>query len=139
MIQIRSHELPSQDQLLALYGDAGWSAYTGDPRQLMRAYAASLLVLTAWDGPRLAGALRAVGDGETILYIQDLLVLSSHQRRGIGRSLLRACLERYAGVRQKVLLTDDTPGTKAFYQACGLVPAAETGCVAFLWTENTME
>ena len=128
--------IPSREQLLALYDSVGWSAYTCEPDRLERAAAASLAVFTAWDGPHLVGLLRAVGDGETILYIQDLLVAPAWQRRGIGRQLVEFCLENYSQVRQKVLLTDNTEGNLAFYRACGFVPSGDYGCTALLRMEN---
>lgn len=128
--------LPSREQLLALYDSVGWSAYTCEPDRLERAVAASLSVFTAWDGSHLVGLLRAVGDGETILYIQDLLVAPAWQRQGIGRRLMETCLETYPHVRQKVLLTDNTEGNLAFYRACGFVPSGDYDCTAFLRLEN---
>ena len=136
MFEIRTDVIPCRARLLALYGDVGWTAYTRDMDRLERALAASLAVFTAWEGDRLVGLLRCVGDGETIVYIQDLLVSRAYQRRGLGRRLMAACLERYRDVRQKVLLTDDTAKTMAFYRACGLRPAGETGAVAFLCPET---
>lgn len=132
MIDYKAGIIPTVSQLLTLYGDAGWTAYTDEPDRLHRAVSSSLFVLTAWEGDQLIGLLRAVGDGETILYIQDLLVLQSYQRRGIGRTLLTTCMERYRDVRQKVLLTDATPKTIAFYRACGFTPAGEYDCTALL-------
>ena len=136
MLKIRSDVIPSREQLFALYSDVGWTAYTRDMDCLERAVAASLAVFTTWEGDRLVGLLRCVGDGETIVYIQDVLVLAAYRRRGLGRRLMVACLERYREVRQKVLLTDDTEETAAFYRSCGLIPAAEAGSVAFLRLEN---
>ncbi len=49
-------------------------------------------------------------DGATICYLHDVLVHPEAQRAGVGRALVRAALEPYAAVRQKVLLTDDEPG-----------------------------
>ena len=109
------------DAVLSLYDDAGWSAYTREPERLLRAMESSLLTITAWQGDSLVGLVRAVGDGETILYIQDILVLKSCKRRGIGRQLLTRLLDRFGHVRQKVLLTDDTAETRGFYQAMGFV------------------
>ena len=128
--------IPSLEQLLTLYDSVGWSAYTCEPDRLERAVTSSLSVFTAWDGPHLAGLVRAVGDGETILYIQDLLVRPSYQRRGIGRHLLEICLAQYPHVRQKVLLTDHTEGNLAFYRACGFMPSGDLGCTALLRLEN---
>lgn len=136
MIDYRAGVIPGGEQLLALYDSVGWSAYTEQPERLCRAVQASLLVLTAWEDGELVGLLRAVGDGETILYVQDLLIRPDRQRRGIGRTLLLDCVGRYRDVRQKVLLTDDTPATAAFYRACGFLSSGELGAVAFLYTSE---
>jgi len=41
--------------------------------------------------------------------------------------LVRAVLDRYPGVRQKVLLTDDEPGQRAFYESLGFTEIREYG------------
>ena len=107
-------------ELLELYGSVGWTAYTVDPDTLVRAVEGSSLVVTARRDGRLVGLARAVSDGATICYLQDVLVAAGEQRSGIGAALVRAVLDRYAGVRQKVLLTDDEPGQRAFYESLGL-------------------
>lgn len=133
MITIETNRIPCRDDLLELYGDAGWTAYTDHPDRLERGLARSLAVYTAWEGDTLAGLLRAVGDGETILYLQDLLVRSSHRRRGIGRRLLERMTAYYPQVRQKVLLTDRADRRAMdFYRACGWRGAEELGCTALL-------
>lgn len=78
---------------------------------------------------------RSLGDGFSILYIQDLLVHPAYQRRGIGTRLLRAMLDQYQGVCRKVLLTDNTEQTNAFYRAAGMLPAKELDSVTFLIDE----
>ena len=133
MITIETNRIPCRDDLLELYGDAGWTAYTDHPDRLERGLARSLAVYTAWEGEALVGLLRAVGDGETILYLQDLLVRSSHRRRGIGRRLLERMTADYPQVRQKVLLTDAADRRAMdFYRACGWRGAEELGCTALL-------
>ena len=133
MITIETKRIPCRDDLLKLYADAGWTAYTDHLDRLERGVAHSLAVYTAWEGDTLAGLLRAVGDGETILYLQDLLVRSSHRRRGIGRGLLQQMAADYPQVRQKVLLTDAADRRALdFYRACGWRGAEELGCTALL-------
>ena len=133
MITIETNRIPCRDDLLELYGDAGWTAYTDHPDRLERGLARSLAVYTAWEGEALVGLLRAVGDGETILYLQDLLVRSSHRRRGIGRRLLERMTADYPQVRQKVLLTDAADRRALdFYRACGWTQAEELGGTALL-------
>ena len=133
MITIETNRIPCRDDLLELYGDAGWTAYTDHPDRLERGLARSLAVYTAWEGDTLAGLLRAVGDGETILYLQDLLVRKAFQRRGIGGALLRRMVEDFPQVRQKVLLTDAADRRALdLYRACGWRGAEELGCTALL-------
>ena len=133
MITIETKRIPCRDDLLKLYADAGWTAYTDHLDRLERGVAHSLAVYTAWEGETLVGLLRAVGDGETILYLQDLLVRSSHRRRGIGRELLERMTADYPQVRQKVLLTDAADRRAMdFYRACGWRGAEEQGGTALL-------
>ncbi len=110
-------------QVIALYDAVGWGAYTADPGRLIRALAGSAVVATAWDGGELVGLARVLSDGETIAYLQDILVRPDHQRRGIGARLLQTVLEPVAQVRQTVLLTDDEPGQRAFYESMGFTEA----------------
>ena len=107
------------DELVALYDAVGWSAYTKAPAVLRAAIAGSSFVVVARRGPQLVGLARALSDGATICYVQDVLVLPDEQRAGIGRALVEAILDRYRTVRQKVLLTDDEPGQRAFYESLG--------------------
>ena len=80
------------------------------------------------------GLVRAVGDGHTIIFVQDILVRPDYQRQGIGSALLRAVLERYADVRQIELVTDNTPETRVFYQSAGFQELSEIDCCGFMKT-----
>jgi len=118
-ITYRDDASPSREDLVSLYDSVGWSAYTDDPERLSRAVSASLRVVTAWDDEQLVGLARVVGDGLTIVYLQDILVAPRLQRAGLGRELVARVLEPFHDVRQKVLLTDDEPGQLAFYACLG--------------------
>lgn len=106
-------------ELLDLYNSVGWYAYTTEPDTLKHAIEQSLVVHTLWDHTKLIALIRAVGDGETILYIQDLLVHPDYQHRGHGKRLLEQLVADYPHVRQKMLLTDDSTKTQRFYEATG--------------------
>jgi ribosomal protein S18 acetylase RimI-like enzyme len=108
-----------QKQLLNLYIDAGWTAYTAEPEKLMDGVRNSLYVVSAWDEDKLVGILRAVGDGNTILYIQDIIVQQEYKRHKIGSRLVHQALEKYKDVRQKVLITEDHEETRKFYESLG--------------------
>lgn len=126
--------LKSYDEgaVLALYAAVGWTNYTQRPEMLRRAFAGSLCTLCAYDGGCIAGIVRAVGDGASVLCVQDLLVLPEYQRRGLGSRLLRELLARYPDVYQTMLLTDDTPEHAAFYEHAGFTNAAKYGGGAYL-------
>lgn len=131
-ISFRTEKTFDRNKLLALYEDAGWTAYTEDPVRLERALANSTHVVSAWDGERLVGLARVISDGEHIVYTQDLLVLRDYRRRGLGRELLRRVLEPFAHVRQAVLVTDNAPETRGFYTSLGFEMASRIGMAAFL-------
>lgn len=91
-----------------------------------------MLTLAAYEGEQLVGVIRAVGDSHTIVFVQDILVLPKHQRKGIGTALLQAILDRYSHVRQIELATDNTEKTIAFYKSMGFREMSEIGCCGFM-------
>lgn len=103
---------------------------------LKRAYESSLYIIGAYHGEKLVGIIRAVGDGASIVFIQDILVLPEYQRQGIGTALLKAILEKYSHVYQTELMTDNTEKTIGFYRSLGFTPAGECGCLAFMKIKN---
>lgn len=105
--------------LLSLYESVGWSTYTQDRDGLVAAVDGSDMVVAAHLGERLVGLVRALSDDQSVVYLQDILVHPEHQGHGIGRALVSRVLERYAHVRQKVLLTDDRLEQLKFYDSLG--------------------
>ena len=53
-------------------------------------------------------------DGEHLVFIQDILIFPTHQRKGVGSALMRAVLDRYRHGRQIKLTSDDTPEAIGF-------------------------
>ncbi|MBQ8312245.1 MAG: GNAT family N-acetyltransferase [Clostridia bacterium] len=115
-----------------LYRSVGWTSYLRRPNLLEEAYARSLKALAAYEDEQLVGIIRAVGDGVSILYIQDLLVHPAHQRKGIGTRLLNEILGSFPDVNQTVLITDDTDETICFYEAAGFRKVQQVGCCSFI-------
>lgn len=131
-MDIREYKTYDETEILGLYASMGWTAYTEQPESLRRGFEASLLVLAAYEDGALVGLIRVVGDGQTIVFVQDILVHPSCQRRGIGTALLKEVLKRYSHVRQIELMTDDTPKTRAFYESVGFRTMASLGCCGFM-------
>ena len=126
-MEIRRYTTYHEAEVLSLYRSVGWRVYADNPAMVKAAFAGSLLVLGAFAQDELIGLIRAVGDGVSILYIQDVLVAPEHQRKGVGRRLLQAMLAQYPSVYQTVLMTDNIPERAAFYRACGFKAAADMG------------
>lgn len=118
-------------QLINLYQSVGWTSYTEKPELLQQAVHNSLYVLGAFDHDQLIGLIRVVGDGLTIIYIQDLLVLPAYQNKGIGSTLINKVRKEFRHVRQQVLLTMEEPETRAFYEKNGFTSCDQGELVAF--------
>ena len=131
-MEIKPYSHYVESEILPLYKAVGWSNYYEHPEMLRGAYQNSLCVLAAYEDNTLVGILRAVGDGASILLIQDILVHPQYQRRGIGTMLMCAALERYETVYQIQLMTDNTEKTIAFYKSLGFRPIQEYGGVGFV-------
>lgn len=129
---IREYSVYNQEEILNLYDSVGWSNYTSNPSMLKNAYEHSLKILGAYDADKLVGIIRVVGDGYSIVYIQDILVLPEYQRNGIGRSLLKKILFEYKDVYQKALMTDNTEKNIRFYQSAGFMMDTDIDSSAFL-------
>ena len=131
-MEIREYREYKEEEIRRLYTAVGWTTYTEDMPALEQGIRNSLLVLGAYEYGELAGLIRAVGDGATVVFIQDILVLPEKQRLGIGTALLKAVLDRFPGVRQIELTTDNAPETAAFYRSMGFREFSEMGCCGFM-------
>lgn len=131
-MKIREYTEYSRDEIQRLYSQVGWTAYTEDLNALEQGFKNSLLVLASFENDELLGIIRVVGDGFTVILVQDILVFPQYQRQGIGTALLKAVLDRYSRVRQIQLVTDNTPQTVAFYKSLGFSDFSALGCCGFM-------
>lgn len=129
---IKEYREYRESEILNLYRSVGWTNYTDNPDMLKNAYANSLKILGAYADGQLLGIIRVVGDGCSIVFIQDLLVFPEHQHKGIGAALISQILALYQTVYQKSLLTDNTEKTIRFYQSAGFQMDTDIGCRAFI-------
>jgi ribosomal protein S18 acetylase RimI-like enzyme len=107
--------------ILSLYLKNGWTAYTSNKELLFKGIKHSLYTLGAYQNNTLIGLIRVIGDKNTIVYIQDILVEPKCQHQGIGTILINSIVERYAHVRQIVLMTDQSKLQTDFYERNGFV------------------
>ncbi|MGQ4573918.1 GNAT family N-acetyltransferase [Leuconostoc pseudomesenteroides] len=131
MINYQINQTIAENDLTKLYNSVGWFAYTNTRVNLLAAVANSLMVVSAWADNQLVGLVRVVGDGETIIFIQDILVDPKFQSQQVGTELMNRVLNMYPNVRQKVLLTEEAPDVRHFYEKSGFRSADQGTLVAF--------
>ena len=135
MIRTVENPIVTLEDVLPLYEAVGWTNYTTKPEMLEVAYKNSLHIIGAFnDDEKLIGVLRGVGDGASILFIQDILVYPEYQHQGIGTKLLQLSLEKYKNVYQIQLATDDSTKTVSFYESNGFTSLTSLNCVSFIFT-----
>ena len=133
MIGYKKNDTISFEEIFPLYEAVGWTNYTSNPTMLKNALEHSLFLISARDEEgNLIGFLRAVGDGFSIVYIQDIIVLPEYQRQEIGTQLLRQTMEHFKEVYQMILTTDSELKTLAFYESNGFTALSKVGCTSFM-------
>ena len=133
MIGYKKNDTISFEEILPLYKAVGWTNYSTNPTMLKNALEHSLFLISARDEEgKLIGFLRAVGDGYSIVYIQDIIVLPEYHRQGIGTQLLRQTMGHFNEVYQMILTTDNELKTVAFYEANDFTALSKVGCTSFM-------
>lgn len=120
MITIKKQEFVKLEDVLHLYQAVGWTNYTHQPEMLEQTLSHSLAIYVALDGDAVVGLIRLVGDGFSSVFVQDLIVLPSYQRQGIGSSLMKDALEDFKEAYQVQLATEETEKTWDFIVLWGL-------------------
>ena len=128
---IKEYEAYHEEEILPLSESVGWTNYTQKPQMLNEAYLQSLKCYAAYVGNKLVGIIRVVGDGASVVFVQDLLVYPQYHRQGIGTALLKKIMEEFDGVYQLHLLTENTEKTIAFYKSLGFLMDTDIECRAF--------
>jgi ribosomal protein S18 acetylase RimI-like enzyme len=75
------------------------------------------LIIVARDGPLLVGIARSLTDFAHSTYLADLAVRTSHQRKGIGKELMR--LTQEAGGLKTSLILLSAPAAVNYYPKVG--------------------
>ena len=111
-------DLPCEP-LRQLFVSAGWSDDEEDAEVLAQfniPFIHSTLVVSAWDDERLVGAVRVLSDTIIRSVVYDLVVLPVYRNKGIGKALLRHCMEHFPGSEW---LIQTTAETASYYEQLG--------------------
>lgn len=78
----------------------------------------STRVISAWDGDKLVGLVRALDDGETVAFLHYLLVDPAYQGQYIGDELMKRIMSFYQNLLYVKVMPSD-PKTIPFYERYG--------------------
>ena len=132
MIKITKETSVSLDDVLHLYQAVGWTNYTNQPQMLAQALTHSLAIYLARDGEKIVGLVRLIGDDFSLVFVQDLIVLPSYQRQGIGSALMKQALADYKDAYQVQLATEETEKTLGFYRSLGFETLSSFQCTGMI-------
>ena len=136
MIKFTKETSISIDDVLHLYQAVGWTNYTNQPQMLEQALSHSLATYLARDGEKIVGLVRLVGDGFSSVFVQDLIVLTSYQRQGIGSNLMKEALADYKDAYQIQLATEQTEKNLGFYRSLGFESLSTYDCTGMIWVDR---
>ena len=136
MISVRKQDVVKLEDVLHLYQAVGWTNYTNQPQMLEQALSHSLVIYLALDDDAVVGLIRLIGDGFSSVFVQDLIVLPSYQRQGIGSALMKEALEDYKEVYQVQLATEQTEKNVGFYRSMGFETLSTYDCTGMIWVNR---
>jgi len=116
-ISYRIEVVPTAEQVIELYNDAGLPRPTHDPQRIRTMFNNSNLIVTAWDESKLAGVARTITDWVWCSYLADLAVSPAYKRSGIGKKLI--ALTRKTIGEQSMTLLLSVPTAMGYYPKVG--------------------
>lgn len=120
---------PSADEYNTLTNAVGWGV--SETGIVETALVSSLYIVCAYDGDKIVGFGRLIGDGAMFLYVQDIMVLPEYQGRKIGTGIMERIVKKILGYKRiyKDLRAylGASEGKEDFYKKFGFVTRGEAG------------
>ena len=113
----RSDIIPTAEQVIELYENAGLPRPTNDKDRIQKMYNNSNLVITAWDDTLLVGVSRCITDWHWCCYLADLAIRQEYKRCGIGKKLIALTKEKVG--EQSMVLLLSVPTAMDYYPKVG--------------------
>ncbi|HNT52726.1 MAG TPA: GNAT family N-acetyltransferase [Candidatus Syntrophosphaera sp.] len=108
--------------ILALYRQAGWWQEEDNPQSLdfiARIIRETYCFVIAKAGDEIIGMGRAISDGVSDAYIQDVTVRGGYRRQGIGQAIMRKLVEHLQAHHIDWIGLISEPGFENFYDELG--------------------
>ncbi|HBA59419.1 MAG TPA: N-acetyltransferase [Elusimicrobia bacterium] len=119
---IKKADAAGLKRIITLYRAQGWWDRSDTPRKLARLIKGSQCFLLAERDGRLIGMGRAISDGVSDAYIQDVAVLKEERGSGAGSALIKALVKhlKASGIKWIGLIAQDN--SHPFYARLGFSP-----------------
>jgi len=101
-----------------VFNKSGIRRPVGDSGRIQRMITNADEIVTAREGDKLIGFLRAITDYSYCCYISDLAVAKEYQGNGIGKKLIRLLIDKLGNEEIKYVLTS-APNATGFYEKIG--------------------
>jgi len=121
-IKIEIVETADIQQLIVLYKDAGWWKEENDgvdPDFIQKIIDGSFCFAVAMKNDEIIGMGRAISDGVSDAYIQDVVVLKSFRGRGIGAIIMDKIVAFLKSKKISWIGLIAEPGAISFYDRYG--------------------
>ncbi len=122
MVDVRIiNEFPGDmlEHIAGFYISANWITPDDDTSFILPALSGSALVAGAFDGKTIVGCARAISDGCSDAYIQDVFVSPEYRGQGIGRRLIKMLTDNLENMGVDWIALVGEPGTEEFYRRLG--------------------
>ena len=118
--QISITELPSKKELKTLYSQTTWASERKN-QDITKIIESLDVFVTIRKNSELVGFGRAISDGIYRALIDDIIVDSSYQKRGLGKVIIENILKQLDGIDEVFLNTK--PDLEEFYKKFGFIKA----------------
>jgi aralkylamine N-acetyltransferase len=112
------------DEVVELYKSAGWWQESPEAREVIPSMIRGsfcFMVARSIQG-RIVGMARAISDGFSDAYIQDVVVLPEFRGRGVGKELVRLLAQYCVSRKIAWIGLVAEPGTQEIYENLGFRP-----------------
>lgn len=109
----RINKKVTPEQVAELFMNSGINRPFKDLPRIRKMIENSNLIITAWVNGKLAGIARSLTDFSYCCYLSDLAVDKKHQKKGIGKELIRRTKREIGD--QSMLLLLSSPEAMEYY------------------------
>ncbi len=120
-VSIELMKSASRSDLIDLYKEAGWwsVSYDEHPEFIDDIVGKSFLFAGVMKNKKIIGMGRALSDGASDAYIQDIVVLKEYRNRGIGNKIVKKLIKELESNGVDWIGVVAQPGTTSFYKNIG--------------------